>query len=90
MATKKNTDDFEYTTKSGVELKLPQLRPNFGDLRKTRHMNRFDQFCTMVEKYVGEEALASLDAIYGDEVRDLEDKWVKFSQGVDLGESSPS
>ena len=91
MAVKKNADDFEYTSEGGVSITLPPLRPTFGDLRKIRKLSDFDQFSTLVEKFVSDDdALDALDLIPSSEVPKLRDEWFKHSQGTSLGESKPS
>lgn len=91
MAVKKNTSEFEYTTEAGEVISLPPLTPTFGDLRKIRKLSDFDQFSTLVEKFVTDDgALDALDLIPSSEVPKLRDAWFKHSQGTTLGESSPS
>lgn len=87
MAIKKNPDDFEYTTEDGVVITLPALRPTFGDLRKIRKLSDFDQFMTLVEKFVtDDEVLANLDKIPATESAKLRKEWFNHSQGITLGE----
>lgn len=88
MATKKTTEQFEYTLLDGKVISLPdiQKKASTGFLRKNRNLTPVDLMWLMMETYLTEEELATLDEVPAKEFQKLQEKWAEYME-IDMGES---
>lgn len=87
---KKKVGDFTYTFGENT-VTLPSLNSlmTFGFSRTHRHLPPDEQVYILLEENCGEETLATLDLMDGDDTKAFVEGWQEHS-GIDAGESEAS
>lgn len=84
------TEKFHYTLPDKYKLVLPKLENlPLGVARKTRKLEKADQFFTMLEMLVSDTALEHIDKLDQTQFGELMEAW-EAASNVSAGESSAS